>query len=63
LFSGLVPGGVGLYQLNVLVPNGIPAGDQDLIVSFPSYTECCVVPTIALKTVQVDSKPVKIPLQ
>ena len=33
LFSGLSPGLVNLYQLNVQVPAGVPAGDQDVIVS------------------------------
>jgi hypothetical protein len=63
LFSGLVPGSVGVYQLNVLVPTGAPAGDQDVIVSFPPYRECCIVGVITPKTVYVDSTPVKISLQ
>jgi uncharacterized protein (TIGR03437 family) len=33
LFSGLAPGLVGLYQLNVTVPTGIPAGNQPVVVS------------------------------
>lgn len=28
LFSGLAPGWIGLYQVNVLVPAGLPAGQQ-----------------------------------
>ncbi len=33
LFSGLAPGFVSLYQLNVRVPSGVPAGDQEVVVS------------------------------
>jgi uncharacterized protein (TIGR03437 family) len=32
-YSGLAPGYVGLYQVNALIPSGIPAGNQPLIVS------------------------------
>ena len=32
LFSGLAPGAVGLYQVNVLVPSGTPAGDAVPVV-------------------------------
>lgn len=32
-FSGLAPGFVGLYQVNLLVPAGTPAGNQDLVIS------------------------------
>jgi uncharacterized protein (TIGR03437 family) len=27
-FAGLAPGFVGLYQLNAVVPQGVPAGDR-----------------------------------
>ena len=63
IFSGLTPGSVGLYQLNVLVPADAAAGNQDVIVSFPSYSQCCIVGGIMLQTVHVDSPPVKISLQ
>lgn len=63
LFSGLAPGTVGLYQLNVLVPADSSAGDQDVIVSFPPYQECCVPGTISLETVTRDSAPVKVSLR
>ena len=33
LFSGLTPGGVGLYQINVRIPAGIRTGDLQLVVS------------------------------
>ena len=32
-YSGLAPGYVGLYQINVRVPAGIPSGPQTLTVS------------------------------
>ena len=33
LFSGFAPGFVGLYQINVQVPEAMPAGTQPLIIS------------------------------
>jgi uncharacterized protein (TIGR03437 family) len=32
-FSGLTPGGVGLYQINIRIPAGIRTGDLQLVVS------------------------------
>ena len=32
-FSGLAPGFVGLFQLNVAIPAGVPSGNADLIVA------------------------------
>jgi uncharacterized protein (TIGR03437 family) len=32
-FSGLAPGWVGLYQMNVVVPPGAPTGAQQLKIS------------------------------
>ena len=31
-FSGLAPGFVGLYQLNVVVPLNAPSGSQDVVI-------------------------------
>ena len=31
-FSGLTPGYIGLYQINAVVPNGVPAGSADLVI-------------------------------
>jgi uncharacterized protein (TIGR03437 family) len=33
LFSGLSPGWVGLYQINLVVPPDVPAGKQNLVIS------------------------------
>jgi uncharacterized protein (TIGR03437 family) len=47
-FSGLAPGGVGLYQVNVKVPVGAPAGDAvPLILSIGGATSNTV--TIAVR--------------
>jgi len=32
-FAGLAPGYVGVYQVNVLVPAGVPAGTREIIIS------------------------------
>jgi uncharacterized protein (TIGR03437 family) len=32
IFSGLTPGSVGLYQVNVAVPSDAPTGNQPLVI-------------------------------
>jgi uncharacterized protein (TIGR03437 family) len=38
VFSGLAPGNVGLYQLNVVVPADAPAGIQPVVISANGIT-------------------------
>ena len=38
LFSGLAPGFPGLYQLNVIIPAGIAAGQQKLVIAIGGKT-------------------------
>ena len=38
LYAGLSPGSVGLYQVNVTIPPGVPTGNVDLKVMFPDGT-------------------------
>ena len=64
LFSGLAPGKVGLYQLNVRVPKNAPAGEDDLIVSFPPVSAWQAPYTFfSYAMVPLDSAPVKIPVE
>lgn len=61
LFSGLSPGSVGLYQLNVRVPTNAPSGDLDVVVSLPPVTNPYVPNGSPYGVVfQRASKPVKI---
>ncbi|PYT31281.1 MAG: hypothetical protein DMG57_05570 [Acidobacteria bacterium] len=60
LFSGLTPGAVGLYQLNVRIPRNAPSGEVDLLVSLPPVADNSqIYPT----TFSRDSLPVKISVQ
>ncbi len=38
LYAGLSPGSVGLYQVNVTIPDGVPPGNVDLRLMFPNGT-------------------------
>ena len=64
-FSGLTPGLIGVYQINVRVPQNASSGDQDVVVSFPPYKVCCTGGGSAQSyiTVVVDSEPVKLPVR
>ncbi len=63
-FSGLTPGLIGVYQINVVVPRNASSGDQDVVVSFPAYQACCESGSFPYTyTVYLDSQPVKLPTQ
>jgi minor extracellular serine protease Vpr len=38
IFSGLSPGSVGLYQVNVYVPSGLSAGNQPITIAIGGHT-------------------------
>ena len=38
MYKGLAPGFAGLAQLNVVVPAGLPPGDQPVFVSMDGYS-------------------------
>jgi uncharacterized protein (TIGR03437 family) len=60
LFSGLAPGLVGVYQLNVRIPEDAPSGEAELLVSLPpvpDYWEFRHLP------VPRASQPVRIAIQ
>jgi uncharacterized protein (TIGR03437 family) len=59
VFSGLTPGFIGVYQINIRVPQNASSGDQAAVVSFPPYQACCVG-GISTYPVRVDSTPVKL---
>ena len=37
-FAGFAPGLAGVYQVNFLVPNGLPSGSQELILTAGAET-------------------------
>ena len=47
VFSALMPGAVGLYQIELTVPGGLPSGDQPVVVMQGS-----VIANIAVLAVQ-----------
>jgi uncharacterized protein (TIGR03437 family) len=61
-YSGLTPGSIGLYQLNVRVPEYISSGDQNLVVSFPPVQDG-YSPFPRPHMVRVDSRPVLISIR
>jgi hypothetical protein len=38
VYAGLSPGSVGLYQVNVTIPEGAPPGNVDIKIMFPDGT-------------------------
>lgn len=64
LFSGFAPGFVGVYQINVVVPQNIAGGDQDVVVSLPPL-QVSTLPdgSLAYAPVRLDSKPVELPVR
>jgi uncharacterized protein (TIGR03437 family) len=44
LYAGLTPTAAGLYQVNVTVPSGLPAGAVNMTVSFPGGVVSNVLP-------------------
>jgi uncharacterized protein (TIGR03437 family) len=56
-YSGLAPGLAGLYQINLTVPAGLTAGDNNLDIAGPdSYSSECLI-AIAGTTVSASAAP------
>jgi uncharacterized protein (TIGR03437 family) len=48
IFSGLAPGFASLYQLNVRVPQGAQAGEQNVVISVQTTAGQLVSPAALL---------------
>jgi uncharacterized protein (TIGR03437 family) len=44
IFSGLTPGSIGLYQVNVTIPAGAPSGTQTLTLSIAGQSTTVSIP-------------------
>ena len=62
LFAGLAPGELGVYQLNIQLPQNLASGEQNLLVSLPPVTDE-KPPSFSPEQYSRISAPVKIAIQ